>query len=517
MNVRAIGPAIASKARDRVAIDWRWFALFGFAAWVLIVGSHHEPWFDEAQAWLLARDSGFRTLLTQRVRYEGTPGLWHALLWLAIRAGLPFSDLFVLPAVCAIAGAALILWRSPFPAGVRLGLLGSYFYGFQFSVVARSYSTDLVLMPLAATWFATRVDKPVRYALVLGLIANGNAHGFLLACVLALELAWQIAATGRTGRSAAIGAIGVGAAMILFALFCAWPAADNEYSQLRLRGTPLLNVIDYYSNAFVDRLDVWSWNPPGKFDNFVRVVLSFGLLEPLARLIAAGRNRALSLAIFGVLTLFSALVYAREWHAGILFLAWMFVFWTQWSNPVSARVRRNAVAAMSVILALQAVETVRTGIWDIGHVFSPGRQAAAALLAFRSEHPHARIDGYGDFAFNIQPWLDGNVFADYHHGAKSMSYVRWDREEPWMAGSWQANTHLAFWHSVLADRPGLIVASPLNRFSVGGYRADLVPEACAAGYGLRAAFGGTIVWRGVPDGDETLYLFEPNDRGPCAR
>jgi hypothetical protein len=171
----------------------------------------------------------------------------------------------------------------------------------------------------------------------------------------------------------------------------------------------------------------------------------------------------------------------------------------------------------AAILSLQAVQTVRTGLWDINHVYSPGREVAAAVWAYRTDHPHARIDGYGDFAFNIQPWLDGNVFANYHHGDKRMSYVLWDRHEPWMAGSWNEKTHLDFWHTVLADRADLIVASPLNRLGVGGYRADLVPEACAAGYAVRNTFEGTTVWRGMYAGRETLYLLERATKGPCAR
>jgi hypothetical protein len=86
-----------------------------------------------------------------------------------------------------------------------------------------------------------------------------------------------------------------------------------------------------------------------------------------------------------------------------------------------------------------------------------------------------------------------------------------------MAGSWHESTHSNFWHKVLADKPDLIVASPLNRLGVGGYRADLVPEACAAGYGVRGIFPGTMIWRGMLAGDETLYLFERQTNGPCAR
>jgi hypothetical protein len=279
----------------------------------------------------------------------------------------------------------------------------------------------------------------------------------------------------------------------------------------------LRNVIDFYCHAFIDRIAIWNTSRQGALDEFVCVVLSFMAFGPAAKLVMAGKNKLMQCGIFGLLTLFAALVYAKPWHSGVLFLFWLFALWVEWGNPVPVPLRRQIVFSMSAILALQSIQALRTGLWDIEHVFSPGKQAAQVVLAYRASHPHARIDGYGDFAFEIQPWMEGNAFANYHGGDQHVSYVRWDRNEPWMAGSWHAATHLNFWHKVLADRPDLIVASPLNRLSIGGYRADLVPQACAAGYGLRAIFPGAMIWRGVPEGDEALYLFERQAVGPCSR
>ena len=50
-----------------------------YAGLTLYTLLHHEPWRDEAQAWLLARDLGPVELLHQ-LPMEGTPGLWHFLL-----------------------------------------------------------------------------------------------------------------------------------------------------------------------------------------------------------------------------------------------------------------------------------------------------------------------------------------------------------------------------------------------------------------------------------------------------
>lgn len=45
---------------------------------------NHEKWGDEAQAWLLARDTSLSELIFFYASYEGTPVLWHLILKLAI-------------------------------------------------------------------------------------------------------------------------------------------------------------------------------------------------------------------------------------------------------------------------------------------------------------------------------------------------------------------------------------------------------------------------------------------------
>src|ERR1700730_17696733 len=47
----------------------------------------HEPWADEAQAWELAQSLSLKSLFGTYIHYEGSPGLWHALLWLLSRLG----------------------------------------------------------------------------------------------------------------------------------------------------------------------------------------------------------------------------------------------------------------------------------------------------------------------------------------------------------------------------------------------------------------------------------------------
>jgi hypothetical protein len=57
-----------------VTPEWIVFAVW--ATLLAIVTTFHEPWFDEAQAWLIARDATLTQLFTSITHYEGHPPLF---------------------------------------------------------------------------------------------------------------------------------------------------------------------------------------------------------------------------------------------------------------------------------------------------------------------------------------------------------------------------------------------------------------------------------------------------------
>lgn len=492
---------------------WQVVALFGFAAWVLTIGAFHEAWFDEGQSWVLARDTAnLWTLLAERVRYEGTPGLWHVVLWVAIRLGLAYEHFYWLPAGCAIGGAAVVLLRAPFPPWLRVALLGSYFFGYQFSVIARSYCLDLLLVPLAASFFAERARRPIRYALAVGLIANVNAHGFLAAAMLGVDIAWQMLRARQTPIARRAVALLVVGGLGLFALWSAWQPADNGYLQPEMLPSPISASVAYLCNAFIDRVSVWSSTLQGKVDVFLAAILTIVIQRPVLRLVMAGNNRLVTLAALAAPIAFSAFVYGERWHAGVLFLLWVFALWINWDNIVAPAVRRHVMLAVAGVFLAQGVQTLHSGLLDIATPYASARPAAIALSAWHAAHPQARIDAFSYRSFGVQPWLAGNPYANYHHGAPHPAYVIWSRNEPWPNGT--NGTNPAFWQSELASGPDLIVA---GRAPTDSDRNALLPTACRMGYGLDQSFPAEMIWRGARIEDETLYFYLRGSQRGCVR
>src|SRR5438132_14334278 len=91
-----------------------WAALVVYIVVTAVIAAHHEPWRDEADAWLVARDADAKTFV-HRASLAGTPTLWYAMLVPLARGGAPYDAQKLLHLAIAVASVALILFRLPFP------------------------------------------------------------------------------------------------------------------------------------------------------------------------------------------------------------------------------------------------------------------------------------------------------------------------------------------------------------------------------------------------------------------
>ena len=481
------------------AHGWNIAALLLFAGWALFIGAHHEPWADEAQAWLLARDNNLFELLFHRVRYEGSPGLWHAVLWIAIRAGFPYSQLYLIPTIFAVAGARIVLWRAPFPLWMRLGIIFSYFFAYQYAVLARSYSVDLFVVPLLAAWFPRRGQQSARYALALGLVANLNAHGFVAAAFLGLELFVHLLRKGELRHVQAWFSLAIAGSLGLLALISAWQPSDNYFIRDHHDYSFLAAFLSVLRNAFVDRMLVFSERSPSPIDIVAGMALTIIALAPSIKLIAFGRARLAGVGALVAILLFSTTIYAAPWHGGLLFLFWIFALWISWPSEPSA-VPREVLIGFALIGTAQMIETARSGIWDVGHTFSPAGSAALFVDEFRSRHSSTRVAAFGFKTFALQPYWPRNGFANYKNGAAEAAWIDWRRGQLWDPYGGDAD-----WKRVLGGKPDLIVAS-LPAFEENSLWS--LRLACKLGYAETRRFGGALLWRGAFYEDDTLVMLE---------
>ena len=470
-----------------------------FATLLVVVGPRHEPWFDESQAWILGRSTTLWDLLTHRVGYEGTPGLWQALLWLLSHAGVPFGYMWVVSGALACGGAWIILTRAPFPFWLRVGVVFSYFIGYQYAVVARSYALDLLVIPLIAATFADRLRKPVLYGAVIGLCAHLNAHSFIIAVILFAEFLVAIWREGGWQRTHLLGAA-VFCVLSVIALLFAWPPAEAGFAkEITPHGVRVVMMI---GQAFIDRWDVLSSSPPTEFSGMVGFALSMLLLVPSVLLFQRAGIAALAAALFFGLIFFSVVKYANVWHAGLLYLVWIFALWAGWGAlpQLPASERRLVVASVAIIVGVNVLYTANAAVREIREPYSAGPAAARVLAPLRQQG--AVIAAAGVKTFAVQPWFDTNLFANYRNGAPHMAHYVFRSDEtfrPWVTlESWRETTNNNSTYNVLL----------LSNYEVSPHmRERFAATARDAGYCEMAEVPGGLIWKSYVRERDGILIF----------
>ena len=438
-----------------------WLAVSWSVYIVVTVGAilRHEPWADEAQSWLLARDASLFDLWGRLLHYEGTTGLWQTLLHVLAAFRLPYAAMSAAGLAAAVAAAAVILREAPFPIALRLAVPFTYYLCYQYAIIARSYNLLPLLVFLSAAWFEQAVDRPLRLTVVLCLTAAVSVHGLILAAAVAgTALRW-----GKLKPAYVL----IFAAVCAVLIYCAWPASDQAFVP-RLNLSPdhwLDTVRQAFANAFTGE----------SITSFVLVALSLPLLW---------RGRALAfflLAAFGLCTV-DAIVYAQVWHFGTLLLAWITALWLACRQIRTPRLWE--LGPLAAVVAIQICWTAAAVTYDIRNDYSGAHTAAQGI---RELDLHGRrLFGIGFACVAIQPYFSRNIFSNWNDGHPA---AYWD---------WSTRNHVnEDTLHLAATRPDYVIVGYKNEYERGVWD-DLVRN---AGYSQIRHFEGNTFWQ--------TRIFEP--------
>ncbi|NOY75001.1 MAG: hypothetical protein GXP32_04325 [Kiritimatiellaeota bacterium] len=201
---------------------WSIFLLYAGFTFALVI--YHEPWMDEGQAWLIARDLSISGVFSQ-MQYEGTPALWHFLIMPLAKSGLPYFSMRLLHYIIALVIVWIALFKSPYPIYLKVVLVFSFMLGFEYVVVARNYSISLLLIFILAHLHDGRLKSPWIYAVSLGLLFNTNVHSFGLAAAMTAGFIYALCRESGKSNSRKI-------------LFCAIPLVAAFLAMLQLISSP---------------------------------------------------------------------------------------------------------------------------------------------------------------------------------------------------------------------------------------------------------------------------------------
>lgn len=232
----------------------RAFVLVLFSAYLLTLTLNHEYWFDEGQAWNIARDNDIGGIIGM-MKYEGHPPLWHLLLKLFISLGCSYEALGLISWGVTVITAAVILFALPIKSCFKAAFLLSGGMLHINSVISRVYCLIYLIVALIAALYPQRRKHPLLFGLLVALLANTHIAMCGLVGVLGIFMLIDFFKEFKTNtkKQNLLNAGGLfigGAGVILLILPLLGCFQANSFAAERVY--TLSGVLDSFAHAFSD-------------------------------------------------------------------------------------------------------------------------------------------------------------------------------------------------------------------------------------------------------------------------
>lgn len=274
---------------------------------ILLVG--HELWRDEANVWLLSRDTTPWQLIGE-IKYQGHPCLWYLVVMPFAKIGLPFPAISVLSFTVMAAAAGVFIWQAPFSPVTKAVCLISPIFSYYYPVVARNYCLTALLLILLAYYYPRRNGKRIMYGILLGLLVQTDTIALIIAGLVSVMWLLESVQARKFWETAAKGLwIPLASFFLLIVQFL--NVSDSPAYTLHSHSLgEMLREIRNFSLHILTRMT----GQGEKFDLFlillflaVGVLLSYKLRNPLPVLVVVGE--------FLYQVIFTIVVYQLHiWH-----------------------------------------------------------------------------------------------------------------------------------------------------------------------------------------------------------
>jgi hypothetical protein len=310
----------------------------------------------------------------------------------------------------------VVIFLAPFPRILRYLIATSFFFVYQYAVVARSY----VLLPLLAFGSAWLFRKGTRavipLALTLSLLVHVSLHGAVIAVALAVAFAVDLRPQWSGLDSIQRKRAKIAAAIFVFALamlvITVFPAQSKTYVVADAQAFPFwVRVAKMFSFLFLGLSD----------SNIVGVIIFVGIIIlPLVFLwLLERRGALLSLIAVGSNAIIYGFLRGAQHHRGILLIALLTAVWTVWPTKTELEtapkkflsLHRAMVTVLSLLFAWQSYWSVVAIRNDWSGAYSGAKDAAMYMRSIHAET--AGCNGYDLRSVGVQPYFAHNIFANF--------------------------------------------------------------------------------------------------------
>jgi hypothetical protein len=295
----------------------------------------------------------------------------------------------------AASGAAVLIFLAPFPRPLRYLIAFSFYFLYQYAVVARPYNF-LPLFAFLGAWFYSRGDRAVLpFTATLVLLALVSVQGMAIAGGLAAGYGF------RRFRAVSYVLFAVTLALLTILL---WPAPGS----ISINDAGTFSASQHLAKSLL---------PLGMaFSNFIPA--SFAIAGAIYIWCKMRRVRSVYLiSLLGILFAFGFLRGAAH-HVGMVVIGAVTALWCGWPSRSAVltftasemKWHRVSIAALCALFAYQSWWSWSAIRYDWRFPYSGARDAAAYIKSVGADRQS--IDCFDNNSVAIMPYFDSNVCAN---------------------------------------------------------------------------------------------------------
>lgn len=347
---------------------------------VCTISFFHEPWFDEAQAWAIARSGSLKEILFEIPHYEGHPPLWDLILLPFAKLGAPYElSLAIVNIFFMTLAVAVLLFKSPFPKLIRCLLPFNFFLFYQYGVISRPYCIFVLAIFLAAVCYKNRNEHPLKYLLCLALMCAVHSYGIMIAgglCIVWLiEIFIEYKKSGKLAGILKDRRCWLMFCLLVFALLvmAAIVPDENVYLGGKMSNETekkfdfscinILFCFVIFSDSIITSFFNYAGVPSEIASQIPVIVVSILLVALFVTITYRNKKLLTFLLPYGVLSIFGSFVYISPHHIGVITAFVIFVLWIivdengkvllpEYMNKISAKIGKKLKVILKAIAFL---------------------------------------------------------------------------------------------------------------------------------------------------------------------
>ena len=347
---------------------------------VCTISFFHEPWFDEAQAWAIARSGSLKEILFEIPHYEGHPPLWDLILLPFAKLGAPYElSLAIVNIFFMTLAVAVLLFKSPFPKLIRCLLPFNFFLFYQYGVISRPYCIFVLAIFLAAVCYKNRNEHPLKYLLCLALMCAVHSYGIMIAgglCIVWLiEIFIEYKKSGKLAGILKDRRCWLMFCLLVFALLvmAAIVPDENVYLGGKMSNETekkfdfscinILFCFVIFSDSIITSFFNYAGVPSEIASQIPVIVVSILLVALFVTITYRNKKLLTFLLPYGVLSIFGSFVYISPHHIGVITAFVIFGLWIigdengkvllpEYMNKISAKIGKKLKVILKAIAFL---------------------------------------------------------------------------------------------------------------------------------------------------------------------